>query len=92
MYSHFDWDKPKVASQPLIVTAAEWNRCKTFVGTKVAAFKNTDYYKDTTTPASIITNEEFQAVIDALNINVTLGDGSAIAASIFENIKNAINA
>lgn len=91
MYSHFDWDKPKVASQPLIVTAAEWNRCKTFVGAKVAAFKNTDYYKDTTTPASIITNEEFQAVIDALNINVTLGDGSAIAASIFENIKNAIN-
>jgi len=92
MYSHFDWDVPKVASQPLIVTAAEWNRCKTFVGAKVAAFKDTDYYKDTTTPASIITNEEFQAVIDALNINVTLGDGSAIAASIFDKIKNAINA
>ena len=83
MWPTFDWDVPKVAGQTVALTAAEWNRCKEFTGAIVPSFKNSDYYKVKTIPGEIITNEEIQAVLTALSISRTLGDGSAIAASIF---------
>ena len=91
MYSRFAWTVPKVQGGAAVVTAGEWNRCKEFVGVKVSSFRETDVYNTNILPGETVTNEEIQAVVDALQMNRTIDDGDAITAELYNAIETAIN-
>jgi len=91
MYSQFEWDEAKIQGGTAVVTAQEWNRCKKWVGIKVPAFIETDTYNHTTTPEETVTNEEIQDVLDALDVDVTVNDGTRITAGLYNQIASAIN-
>ena len=55
------------------------------------AFIETDTYNHTTTPEEPVTNEEIQDVLDALDVDVTVNDGTRITAGLYNQIAAAIN-
>lgn len=91
MYTRFAWTVPKIQGGAAIVTAEEWNRCKQFTGVVNSSFKETEVYENITLPGDTVTNEEIQAVCDALGLERTIDDGDVITAELYNAIETAIN-